>query len=242
MKATVGGRSRERWGAASGLVAVGAGATAMVFERGGLSPSAPPGEIAEFFTRNGPAQLTQSFLFVLGAGALLWFAGSLRSFLVRAEGDAGRLSAVVFGAAMVQITVNLVAQAFQIGMAGTPGGQVSPALLGVANALFILANLPMAVMLLATALVSWPHGAFPRWLDSLAVVAAAAHALLAGSFAVRGGPLAPDGWLAASLYPAFVVWLVPAAMFMVHRAGRPRGAGGPRQPRPEVREARDQGL
>lgn len=92
---------------------------------------------------------------------------------------------------VAQVTINLVAQAFQIGMAGTPGGQVTPGLLSTANAMFVLTNLPMGVMLAATAVVSWWTGAFPRWLAVLAGSAAVAHMVLAGSFVANGGPLAP---------------------------------------------------
>lgn len=209
--------TRERWGAASGLVAVAAGAAALIFERGGISPATPPAEITAFFARNGTAQLQESLLFCAGAMALLWFVGTLRGFLAEAEGGKGRLSAVVFGAAVSQITVNVVAQAFQIGLATTPRGEVPAALVALANAVFLLANLPLAVMLLAVGVVSWRTGAFPRWLSVVALVAAAAHALLAGSFSVTDGPLAADGWLSFALYPAFVVWLVPAAIIMIVR-------------------------
>jgi hypothetical protein len=209
----------ERWGAASGLIAVAVGAFALVFERGGVSPNASSADIADFFSRNGQAQLTQSLLFLIGAAALLWFAGSLRTFLARAEGGEARLSTVVFGAAVAQVTMNMLAQAFQIGLAGAPGGQVPPALLTTTNAIFALVNLPLVVMLLAVTVVSWRTRAFPAWLSGLAALAAAAHAVLVASVAVDSGPLATGGWLSASLYPAFVVWLVPAAIIMITRIG-----------------------
>ncbi|WP_433518744.1 hypothetical protein ACQP2T_26535 [Nonomuraea sp. CA-143628] len=210
----------ERWGAASGLVSVAVGAAALIFERGGVRPNAPGNEITDFYLRNGQAQLTQSLLFTAGAAALLWFAGSLRAFLARAEGGTQRLSTLAFGAAVAQAAMNLLAQAFQVGLAGAPhGGQVPPALISIMDAVFILANVPLAVMLAAVAMVSLRTHAFPSWLGWLAALAAAAHALLSASIVTGSGPLAAGGWLATALYPALTVWLVPAAITMIVRIG-----------------------
>ncbi|MEV1249418.1 hypothetical protein [Nonomuraea sp. NPDC049750] len=209
----------QRWGATSGLVAVGAGAGAMVFERGGVSPDEPADQIAAFFAVNGSLLLAQSVLFMIGAAALLWFTGSLRAFLAAAEGGSQRLSTLAFGAGIAQVAVNLMAQAFQIGLATTPPAQVSGGLVALMDATFALANVPLAVMLGAVALVSLRYRAFPAWLGRLAAVAAGAYAILSANVAVSGGPLGPGGELSYVLYPALVIWLVPAAIIMIRRCG-----------------------
>jgi len=59
--------------------------------------------------------------------------------------------------------MNLLAQAFQVGLAGSPhDGQVPPALISTMDAVFILANVPLAIMLAAVAVVSLRTHAF-RW-------------------------------------------------------------------------------
>ncbi|GIH96313.1 hypothetical protein ACFFMN_39185 [Planobispora siamensis] len=216
---TVNITTRERWGATGGLVAVAAGAAAAVFERGGVSPDAPAGQITAFFAANGSAMLAQSALFVIGAAALLWFLAGLRAFLAAAEGGSQRLSTLAFGAGVAQVTINLVAQAFQVGLATAPPEQVSAGLVALTNAVFTLANVPVAVMLAAVAAVSLRHGAFPPWLGWLGAAAAVAHALLSVSAFAYNGPLAPGGALSYLLYPALVVWLVPAAITMIVRGG-----------------------
>ncbi|MEV0353492.1 hypothetical protein AB0H88_47725 [Nonomuraea sp. NPDC050680] len=210
----------ERWGAASGLVAVAAGAAALLFERGAVSPNDPADEIVRFFAANGSAQLMQSVLFVIGAAALLWFISGLRAFLAVAEGGTGRLSMLVFGAGITQIVLNLMAQAFQIGATMTPPEQMSAGLVAMMNATFALANVPLAVMLAAVAAVSLRYLAFPRWLGWIAAAAAVAYALLSVSVAVDSGPLAPGGALSYVLYPSLVLWQVPAAIIMIIRIGR----------------------
>ncbi len=208
----------ERWGAASGLVAVAAGAAALLFERGAVSPNDPADEIVRFFAANASAQLMQSVLFVIGAAALLWFIAGLRAFLAVAEGGTARLSTLAFGAGISQIVLNLMAQAFQIGAATTPPEQMSAGLVAMMNATFALANVPLAVMLAAVAAVSLRYRAFPRWLGWLAAAAAVAYALLSVSVAVDSGPLAPGGALSYALYPSLVLWQVPAAIIMIMRS------------------------
>lgn len=70
-------------------------------------------------------------------------------------------------------------------------------------------------------MVSLRHRAFPGWLGWIAVVAAGAQLLLWLSTVVDSGPLASDGWLSFALYPFFLVWLLPATVIMVKRAGKP---------------------
>ncbi|MFC4119815.1 hypothetical protein [Nonomuraea zeae] len=222
----------QRWGMGSGLVAVAAGAAAVLFERGAVSPEQPAPDIAAFFAANGSALVAQSLLFVAGAVALLWFLGCLRVFLAESEGGPARLSTLAFGAGVAQVVLNLIAQAWQIGLATAPPAQVTGRDLALMNAMFALANVPVAVMFAAVALVSLRHRAFPRWLGWLAAPAAAAYAVLSAGIAVTSGPLAPGGWLQFLLYPALVIWLVPATIVMIARSGRsaaPEHPGTPRE-------------
>src|SRR6266511_5118943 len=187
-----------------------------------VSASDPVGEIAGYFADNREALRAQGLLFVIGAGFLLWFLGSLRSFLIRAEGGTGRLSTVAFGAGVASTVITVVALAFQIGLATAPGGDVAPALVGTMDALFTVANLPLAVMLIAVAVVSFRTRAFPAWLGWLSVAAAAAQLAPSFGMILDSGPLAADGWLAAYVpYPLYVVWLAAATTAMIRRIGRP---------------------
>jgi hypothetical protein len=161
-------------------------------------------------------------LFLAGAAVSLWFLGSLRSYLVRAEGGTGRVSTVAFGAGVAWATLNMLAQALQVGAANDPGGETPTALLKTMSAVFTIANLPLAVMLVAVAVVSLRYHAFPAWLGWLSVVAAGAQTLLWLSTAVQGGPLASDSLLSFMLYPFFLIWLVPATVIMIRSLGRPR--------------------
>jgi hypothetical protein len=210
----------ERCGAASGLGVVVLGAAATAFERAPVT--------AADFAANRAALVTQSMLFLAGAALSLWFIGSLRTFLMRAEGGSGRVSAVAFGAGIAWVTLNMLAQAFQVGVAGDSGGDTPDSVMKTMGAMFTIANLPLAVMLVAVAMVSLRHHAFPRWLGWLAVAAAMAHTVLWLSTAAESGPLASDSQLSFVLYPFVIVWLVPATVVMI------RGTGTRHEPIPRT--------
>ena len=212
----------ERWGAASGFGAILTGAAAMIFERGALSASDPVSKIVTHYTENQSALRAQALMFVIGAGFFLWFAGSLRSLLARAEGGSGRLSMVAYGAAVASTVVTLVAVAFQVGLASAARDAGQPALVGTMDALFVIANLPLAVMLIAIAVVTFRTATFPAWLGWLSVVAALAQTGPVLGIALDGGPLAADGWVSAYLpYPLYALWLACTAAVTVARLGSP---------------------
>lgn len=217
----MGDATLERWGAASGFVVVAVGAAATVFERGTISVDDPVAKITAYFANNRSALLAQSLLFVLGAAIFVWFVGALRSYLARAEGAAGMLSSVAFGAGIAWVGISLAAQAFQIGLAISSKHEVVPAPVGIMWALFTVAAIPIAVMLAATAVASFRYKAFPAWLGWLALTAAAGYLLVLLGIVVESGPLSPTGWITYAAYPLYVVWLLCATTVMVRRPGRP---------------------
>jgi hypothetical protein len=152
------------------------------------------------------------------------FLASLRSYLMRSERAAGPLSSLAFSAGMVGYGLNVSGQAPQIVLTLPSAAGLAPESLVVLTDLgwvmLVVAIIPLAVMYFAIAVVSMRDGAFPVWLGWLAAVAGAAAALLSFAVVVPDGPLAPQGWASYLLYPAPVVWLVPAVIVMVRRIGR----------------------
>jgi hypothetical protein len=211
---------RDRLGAASGFAAFVTGAAGGALERGWPSGNDPTA-VAAFVADHRAAILWQSMLFVLSAGIYLWFLGSLRSRLARAEGGTGRISTVMFGAGTTWVALSMMAQSFQVGVAMAPNGPLPPPLLWTFAAAFGIANLPLAIMLIAFAAVSLRNGAFPKWLGWLSLVTAGAELVLWIGTVVDSGPLAPNGWLTYVLYPAFAVWLIPTTVLIMR--GKARG-------------------
>lgn len=223
-------RNWERWGAATGYVVLALGVAAAAFERGAPPAGSPGEEILAFFARYRGELRAQSVLFVLSAGVYLWFFGSLRSFLLRAEGGTGRLSTVAFGAGIIWAGIQMVFQSAQVALAMEAGGPVQPALAGLiaslTYALSVIAYVPQAAMLAAVAVVSLRAGAFPVWLGWLSAVAAGANLMMSLGVVVDGGPLAPGGGLTYVLYALTALWLLATTTVMVVRLGKPTDAMG----------------
>src|SRR4029079_13051776 len=168
----------ERWAAATGYLVFALGMAA-AFERGAPPANAPVEESLAFFRAYRSELLAQSLLFVLSAGVYIWFFGSLRSFLLRAEGETGRLASVAFGAGVIWAGLQMVLQSAQVALAMGASGDLAPALAGLIGdltyALSLIAYVPLAVMLAAVAVVSLRTGALPAFLGWLSALTAAAN-------------------------------------------------------------------
>jgi hypothetical protein len=221
------GTNWERWGAASGYLAFALGAAAATFERGAPPATAPVEEMMAFVSQYQSELRAQSLLFVLSAGVYLWFYGSLRSFLLRAEGESGSVSNVAFGAGVIWAGLQLVLQSAQVALAMAAGNAV-PALVGMfgdlAYVLSVVAYVPMAVMLAAVTVVSLRTGAFPAWLAWLSAAGAATNLVMSLGIVADGGLLVPGGALTYVLYLLTAVWLVAATTVMVTRLGKTTSA------------------
>jgi hypothetical protein len=226
----------ERWAAASGYVVVLFGVAGAAFERGGPPLNAPVDQTIAFFSTYRSELLSQSLMFVLSAGAYLWFFGVLRTFLLQAEGGPGMLSTIAFGAGIVSAVIQMVFQGFQVALAVASNHPVEPTLAALFSnailALSVIAYVPLAVMLAAVAVVSLRDHAFPAWLGWLSAFAAMAHVLMSIGLVLEGGPLVPGGTLTYGLYAVSLLWLVATTTVMVVRSGRPHrfepfNRGGP---------------
>ena len=211
----------ERFGAASGLGAIVTGAAAVLFERGSVSARDPVAKIVAYYTDNQGALRAQALLFVVGAGFFLWFLGSLRSFLSQAEGGSGRLSTGAMHAGVASTVVTLAALAFQVGLASAAQDAGHPGLIGTMDALFVVANLPLAIMLVAVAALTFRTARLPAWLGWLSVLTAVAQLIPVCGILLDGGPLAADGWVSAYLpYPLYALWLTSAVVVTTLRIGK----------------------
>ena len=225
----------ERWGAATGYLVLALGVAGAAFERGAPPANAPVEQSLAYFATYRRELLSQSLLFVLSAGVYLWWFGSLRSFLLRAEGETGRLSSVAFGAGVIWAGIQMVFQSAQIALAMGATGDITPALAGLIGdltyALSVIAYVPMAVVLAAVAVVSLRSGALPAWLGWLSALAAATNLAMSLGIVADRGPLVPGGVLTYVLYVLMAVWLVAVTTVMFVRLGKPASAraipGGP---------------
>ncbi|HYF76426.1 MAG TPA: hypothetical protein VD973_04815 [Symbiobacteriaceae bacterium] len=208
----------ERWHAATGYLVIALGLAAAAFERGAPPATAPAAEALAFSIQYRSELLTQSLLFVLSAGACLWFFGSLRGYLQRADGP---LSTVAYGAGIIWAGLQMVFQSGQVALALGAAPGVDPAVIGLFTdltyALSVIAYVPLAVMLAAVAVTALSTGAFPAWLGWLSAVAAAGNLAMSFGIITESGPLVPGGPLTYVLYLLMALWPAAVTTVMVMR-------------------------
>jgi hypothetical protein len=145
-------------------------------------------------------------------GLLLFipFLGYLYSILRRAEGEGAWLSPTAFGAGLVDLTIKLssIAPSFAAQEGLTP--QLHDALHKMNSVAFIVAMLPIGVMMAAVAIVILKTHVLPLWIGLLA-------ALTAPACWVNGM------FLDAEFGPAFLLfllWVTIASIVLTLHAGR----------------------
>jgi hypothetical protein len=129
-----------------------------------------PDELAAFYVTKNSQIFIGGGIALGSAFFLVWFAGSMRTYLRSAERGDGRLSAIAFGGGLVAASAVTIAYSARYAAAerATAASGISP---DVATALDDFASLTLgsafavglAIMFAATSVVSFRTGVFPRW-------------------------------------------------------------------------------
>lgn len=217
----------ERLAAATGIVFVVLGVIALVVGGQAPRPDDPDQEIVSYFVDNRSGLLLQAYLFGLASIFFLWFIGSLRSHLRRAEEETGRLSAVAFGGGVATLAIVLVgislsaALAFRVAEADP---SVAMALFHVGSQAFTLSSFPAVVLVAAASVVIIRTSALPPWLGWLGGLLSLAFLVSGLAVFVESGPLASGGVYGYTVFGVFFLWVLLASVLLVQRVGLPRGA------------------
>jgi hypothetical protein len=169
-----------------------------------------------FYVNYEDQLLAQAILFGVASMLLLVFAGGLRAFLARAEGQDPRWAPVVVAAGAVAAGLVLLRAAIVVALTALRGNEVGVHAQGsawAARALFYLEGalrdmmlFPFAVFLAAAAVVLLRTGVLPRWLGWVGAGLAALIGLL-GVGLPAGLDLAPLDQAIALLALAWVAGL-----------------------------------
>jgi hypothetical protein len=208
----------ERWNATSGYVVIALGIAGAAFERGSPTFTAPIEEVVAFWSTYQRELIAQSLIFALSGGAYLWFFGTLRSVLMRAEGPPGTLSTIAFGAGIVSVALQMMLQCFQVAVASAASGLLERGVVALFGrllwALSVIAYVPMGVMLGAVGAVSFAYRVFPLWLAWLSFAVAVAHVIMTFGLVLESGPLVPGGATTYVLYVSTLLWLIATTTVM----------------------------
>ena len=179
----------------------------------GILPNAdaPGEEVHAFFADERTSIMAGVWLRFLAGFAFVWFLGTLRSALRRAEGGTGRLAAVAFGAGLVFLAAGMVANVALSGVAFTADRAVDEgvavALLTVAHFAYIAGGMAMAWLLAATFFVVLRTGVFPAFVGWAGAAVGLAAIVCGLAFAGTSAELAA--------HPFFVVWVLAVSVLLV---------------------------
>jgi Domain of unknown function (DUF4386) len=213
---------KHRWAALSGIAFVVLMLTGAALVTDIPKADASAQEIASYLTDSGnhTRNIIGAYLWVLGGLAFLGFVAGLRTVLRRAEGDAGILSNVVFGAGVVftavwsASAVALASVAYAVEFSDAPVSnpdlvRVLPSL----GALLLLLGGGFAgiLLLLATSTLIFRTGVLPRWLAWFGILVA-----IALIFDVTYGNIVP-----------LLAWVVGASIVLLRRQDETATAAAP---------------
>jgi hypothetical protein len=141
-------------------------------------------EVVRWWTENDTRSLVAAQLGGLASALLIWFGGSMRTTLRRAEGEPGRVAAIAFGGFLLAGVGLASIFGFDFAAAQTAGDvptEVTHTLSVLSELFFIPFTMGLLVALLATAVITLRHGGLlPRWLGFVTIVIAIAFLTPAG--------------------------------------------------------------
>lgn len=149
---------------------------ALIIEGSPPDADKPTQEVVSWWTENDSKSLAAALLGGLASALLVWFGGSVRATLRRAEGEPGRIAAIAFGGFLIAGVGNASLFGFVSAAAQTAGdvpAEVTQTLSVLSELFFIPFAMGLLVALLATSVVILRHGGpLPRWLGFVAIVIA----------------------------------------------------------------------
>jgi hypothetical protein len=219
-----------RYGAVAGIAFVVLLIVAFATQPSAPDLDAPASEVTRYYSddREG-IQLTTALISVALA-LYVWFLGTLRGVLRAAEGGAGLLSGIAFGAGLVVVAGFGILGMVTAVAAFRPeetGPQLTRALNDMGLIGFGVIAPVFAAFFLATAVVVLRTGALPIWLGWLALLGAATSILGLGNVFEDSGAFSADGFLGFTLgFIVWLVWVLGASAVMLRRERGPAGTAG----------------
>jgi hypothetical protein len=215
--------AEERWerlAAATGIIFVILGVAAYLIAGTPPKAGASAEEIVAYHVDNLDAIQTSSYLWGIAGIFFLWFLGSLRAHLRRAEGDTGRLSAVVFGSGLVAGTIYTVGVLLYASIHAHTSPEATHLLHDVAMRAVTFSAFGFIAFAVATALISGRTKVYPAWLGLLAWLVALAGAGASLALLVDSGPFATGEIFGKVAFGLFFLWFLALSVVTTQQVGK----------------------
>jgi hypothetical protein len=205
----------DRWANGSGVGFVIL--TIAAFLVGGEPPgvSDPAEDVVSYYSGERGQVLVSSFFFAVALLLLLWFAGAIANALrERGQGRlAGTLLAAVSAFAAVQLVLTGIGAALAHSIAREGDAATAQALFNLSWALDLLAALPSAGFVVASAVGLSRVGRIPDWLGWAGIGVAALFVLRSTNWA-REGFWSPTGKYVFILIPLALLWILVTSIVL----------------------------
>lgn len=217
-----------KYGAATGILAVilTVGGFALIPTFPDVDASAT--EVASYYAEEQDGIQVGLVTITVGLFFFIWFLGSVRTALERAEGAPGRLASVAFAGGVLSAAA-LFALLTLVATAAFHPEESSPEVTTALNDAAVVSGGPaaagLAALLGAAALVVLRTATYPNRLGALLVVAALAQPLAFGAMMTDGGAFAGDGIL--GLYVPILSFSVAILALSLALIRDPGGAPAP---------------
>lgn len=216
---------REQLGVASGIGAVVLFVIGFSLITSWPQPDATGEELREFILASRTTLLAQAFLIGVAVLAGMWFFGSMRSTLRRAEGGTGRVSTIAAAGGIGGLAFVLGGTAIGVGVANQLARTADPGvLLGfwhVSNAVFVFAAFPFVLAIGAASVVALRTGILPRWLAYGGVVPIALSAIGAVTMFYDTGTMALGGDVSfGTVMFGSLAWVLATSIVLTMRLGK----------------------
>jgi hypothetical protein len=219
--------AEQRWeklGAATGIAFVVLAFASYVIAGELPKPGDTTEQVVAYYTDNSDKVLWSMWLFGIAGVLFLWFLGSLRSHLMKAEGDPGRLSTVVLaggiaGGAVYAIGVT-VSSALAFGIAQNASAELTGVLSDLATHLYNGSAFGFFVLVLATTLISGRTKVFPAWLGWLGWLVALLALGSTLTLVVDSGPFATGEIVSILGFFGFFLWFLALSITVTRQIGR----------------------
>ena len=230
-------RRWERIAAGTGIVWVVLTAVGNIIQTNPPGVNDPVGKITTYYLDHRSAIMLGEFLIGIGAVFFLWFLGSLYAHFRRAEGEPGRVSAIVLGAGVWTLGVFLVEGALYTTLAykiaGEGDSRITQAVWDIANVAATFRGYTVGILFVAIAVVVLRTGALPRWIGTSALVLGLLQLVRGLGVFADSGPFVLLGAYSGIGFALAGVWVLVTRILLVRRVGR-----SPEPQRLEERAAR----
>jgi len=216
--------SEQRWerlGAATGIIFVILGVAAYLIAGQPPKAGASSQEVIAYHHDNRDAMQMSNYLWGVAGIFFLWFLGSLRAHLRRAEGDTGRLSAVVFGSGLVAGTLYTVGVVVAAAIVEHTPEEATLTLHDVSTQAVQFSSFGFIAFAVATALISGRTKVYPAWLGSLAWLVALAGVGASLAILVDSGPFATGEAVGNIAFGLFFLWFLGLSIVTMQQVGKP---------------------